>query len=123
MLGAGTKCGRRPNLISLGCFHFPVALNCAWVVISDGLYRVGGVVNVLKTSVGKGDTEEDVEWRSVMQWARTRQPLFQQQECPNEAGDTDSSEEEIKEVTYPQTLKPKGKTNQKTAEGAGQGRS
>ena len=57
--------GRRPDLISLGCIHLPVPLNCAWAVLSGGPYKVADVVNLLKTSVQKGDTEEDVEWRSV----------------------------------------------------------
>ena len=69
--------GRRPDLISLGCIHLPVLLNCAWGVLSDGAYNATDVVNLLKTSVRKGDTEEDVEWRSVMHWASTGQPLFQ----------------------------------------------
>ena len=102
--------GRCPNLITLGCIHLPVSLNCAWGVLSEGPYRAADVVNLLKTGVPKGDTDEDVEWRSVMQWASTGQP-FQQQEHPDEGGDTDSSEEEIEEVTGPQTPKPKGKTN------------
>ena len=63
--------GRRPELISLGCIHLPGALNCTWGVLSDGAYNAVDVVNLLKTSVRKGDTDEDVEWRSVMQWAST----------------------------------------------------
>ena len=58
--------GRRPDLISLGCIRAPVPLNCAQGVLSDGLYHAADVVYVLKTSVRKGDTEEDVEWQSVM---------------------------------------------------------
>ena len=63
--------GGRPDLISLGCIHLLVPLNCAWGVLSDGPYNAIDVVNLLKTSVRKGDTEEDVEWRSVMHWAST----------------------------------------------------
>ena len=69
------------------------------------------MVNVLKTSVRKGDTEEDIEWRSVMQWASTGQPLFQQQDSPDQAADADTSESTIEEVPNPQTPKPKGKTD------------
>ena len=83
--------GRRPDLISLGCIHLPVPLNCAWGVLCDGPYSAADVVNVPKTSVWKGDTEEDVERQSVMHWASTGQPLFQQQESLDEAGDADSS--------------------------------
>ena len=68
--------GRRPDLISLGCIHLPVPLNCAWGVLSDGPYNAADVVNLLKTSARKGDTEEDVDWRSVMHCASTRQLLF-----------------------------------------------
>ena len=68
--------GRRPNLISLGCIHLPPPLNCTWGVSSDGPYNTADVVNLLKTSIQKGDTEEDAEWRSVMHWASTGQPLF-----------------------------------------------
>ena len=102
--------GRRPDLISLGCIHLLVPLNCALGVLSDGPYNAADVVNLLKTSVRKGDTEEDFEWRSVMHWASTGQSLFQQQESPDHGGDADSSEE-IEEVTDPQTPKPKGKTD------------
>ena len=63
--------GRRPDLISLGCIHLSVPLSCAWGVLFDGPYNAADVVNVLKTSVRKGDTEKDVEWRSVMHWAST----------------------------------------------------
>ena len=76
--------GRRPDLSSPGCIHLPVALNCAWGVLSDCPYRVAGVVNLLKTSVRK-DTEEDVEWRSVMHLASTGQPPFWQQEACDQA--------------------------------------
>ena len=103
--------GRRPDLISLGCINLPVPLNCAWGVLPDGPYNAADVVNLLKTSVRKGDTEEDVEWRSVMHWARTGQPLFQQQESPDHAADADTSELEVEEVPDPQTPKPKGKTD------------
>ena len=58
--------GRRPDLISLGYIHLPVPLNCAWGVLSDCPYNAADVVNLLKTSVRKGDTEEEVEWQSVM---------------------------------------------------------
>ena len=102
--------GRRPDLISLGCIHLPVPLNCAWGVLSDGPYNAADVVNLLKTSVRKGDTEEDVEWQSVMHWASTGQPLFQQ-ESPDQAADADTSESEVEEVPDPQTPKPKGKTD------------
>ena len=101
--------GRRPDLISLGCIHLHVPLNCAWGVLSDGPYNAVDVVNLLKTSVRKGDTEEDVEWRSVMHWASTGHPLFQKQESPDQAGDADSSEEKVEEVPDPQTPKPNGK--------------
>ena len=106
-------CGycRRRDLISLGCIHLPVPLNCAWGVLSDGPYNAADVVNLLKTSVRKGDTEEDVEWRSVMHWASTGQPLFQQQESPDQAADADTSESQVEEVSDPQTPKPKGKTD------------
>ena len=69
------------------------------------------MVNLLKTSVRKGDTEEDVEWRSVMHWATTGQPLFQRHESPDQAGDADSSESEVKEVPDPQIPNPKGYTD------------
>ena len=71
---------RRPDKITLGCIPLPVPLNCAWGVLSNGPYNAADVVNPLKTSVRKGDTEEDVQWRSVIHWASTDQPLFQQQE-------------------------------------------
>ena len=74
--------GRRPDLISLGCIYLPVPLNCAWGVLSDGPYNAVDVVNQLKTSVRKGDMEQDVEWRSVMHRKSTGQPLFQPQEFP-----------------------------------------
>ena len=99
-------CGHRPNLISLGCSHLPVPFNCPWGVSFDGPYNEAEVVNLLKTSVRKGDTEEDVEWRRVMHWASTGDPLFLQQESPDEAGDTDNSELEVEEVPHPQTPKP-----------------
>ena len=83
--------GRRPDMISLGCIHLTVPLNCARGVLCDGPYNAANVVNLLKTSVRKGDTEEDVEWRSVMHWASTGQPLFQQ-ESPDQAADADTSE-------------------------------
>ena len=104
--------GRRPDLISLGYIHLPVPLNCAWGVLSDGPYNAADVVNLLKTSVRKGDTEEDVEWRSVMHWASTGQPMFQQQESHDQAADADTSESEVEEVPDPQTPKPKGKTDE-----------
>ena len=99
---------RRPDLISLGCIHLPVPLNCAWGVLSDGPYNAADVVNLLKTSVRKGNTEEDVEWQSVMHWASTGQPLLQRQESPDQAADADTSESEVEEVPDPQTSKPKG---------------
>ena len=98
-------------MITLGCIHLPVLLNCASVVLSEGPYRATDVVNHHKTSVRKADTDEDVEWWSVMQWASTCQPLFQQEEHLDEVGDADSAEEEIEEVTGPQTPLPKGKTD------------
>ena len=104
--------GRRPDLISLGCIHLLVPLNCAWGVLSDGPYNAADVVNLLKTSVRKGDTEEDVEWRSVTQWASTGQPLFRQ-ESPHQAADADTSESEVEEVPGPQTPKPKGRNTEK----------
>ena len=104
--------GRRPDLISLGCIHLLVPLNCAWDAPSDGPYNAADVVNLLKTSVRKGDTEEDVEWRSVMHWASTGQPLFQQ-ESPDQAGDADTNESEVEEVPDPQTPKPKGRNTDK----------
>ena len=58
--------GRRPDLINLGSIHLPFPLNRAWGVLSYGPYTAADVVNLLKPSVRKGDTEEDVEWRSVM---------------------------------------------------------
>ena len=103
--------GRRPHLISLGCIHLPIPLNCAWGVLFDGPYNAADVVNLLKTSVRKGDTEEDVEWRSVMHWASTGQPLFQRQESPDQAANADSSELQVEEVPDRQTPKPRGKTD------------
>ena len=103
--------GRRPDLISLGCIHLPVPLNCAWGVLSDGPYNAVDVVNLLKTSVRKGDTEEDIEWRGVMKGASTGQLLFQQHESPDQVAEADNSEEKVEEVMDPQTPKPKGKTN------------
>ena len=103
--------GHRPDLIFLGCIHLPVPLNCARGVLSDGPYNATDVVNVLKTSVRKGDTEEDVEWRSVMHWANTDQPLFQQQVSLDQVADADTSESEDEEVPDPQTPKPQGKTD------------
>ena len=104
--------GRRPDLISLGCIHLPVPLNCAWGVLSDGPYNAADVVNLLKTSVRKGDTEEDVEWRSVTHRASIGQPLFRQ-ESPDQAADADTSESEVEEVRDPQTPKPKGRNTEK----------
>ena len=98
--------GCRPDVISLCCIHLPVPLNCAWGVSSDAPYNASDVVNLLKTSVRKGDTEEDV----VMHLASRGQPLFQQHQSPAQASDADSSEAEIEAVTDPQTPKPKGKT-------------
>ena len=72
--------GRRPELIILGCIHLPVLWNYAWGVLSDGPYNAANVANLLKTSVRKGDTEDDVEWRNVMYWESMGQPLFQQHE-------------------------------------------
>ena len=70
--------GRRPDLINVGSIHLPVLLNCAWGILCIGPYNAADVVNVLKTSVRKGDTEQDVEWQSVMHWASTGRLLFQQ---------------------------------------------
>ena len=56
--------GCRPDLMSMGCIHLPVPLNCTWGVLSEGPYNATDVVNLVKTSVRKGDMEEDVEWRS-----------------------------------------------------------
>ena len=103
--------GRRPDLISRGCIHLPVLLDCAWGVLCDGPYNAVDVVNLPTTSIRKGDTEKDVEWRSVMHWASMGQPLFQQQESPDRAGEGDSSESEVEEVPDPQTAKPRGKTD------------
>ena len=69
------------------------------------------MANLMKTSVRKVDMKEDGQWRSVMQWASTGEPLFQQHESPQHAGDGDSGEEEVKEVTDLQTPKPQRKTN------------
>ena len=69
------------------------------------------MVNLLKTSARKGDTDEDAECRSVMYWASTGQPLFQQQESLDQAADADPSESKVDEVPYPLTPKPKGKTD------------
>ena len=118
MAGDASRClwalyyGRRPDLISLGCIYLPVPLNCAWGVLSDGPYNAADVVNLLKTSVRKGDTQEDVEWRSVTHWASTGQPLFRQ-ESPDQAADADTSESEVEEVPDPQTPKPKGRNTEK----------
>ena len=38
--------------------------------------NVADVVSLPKTIVRKGDTEEDGEWRSIMQWASIGQPPF-----------------------------------------------
>ena len=69
--------GRRPDWISSGCIHLPILLNFAWGLLSNGPYNAADVVNMLKTSVRKGETDEDVEWRSVMHRASTGQTLFQ----------------------------------------------
>ena len=69
--------GRRPDLIRVGCIHLPVPLNGAWGVLSQGFYNAADVVNMLKTSVWKGDAAEDVEWRSVMEWSSIGKPLFE----------------------------------------------
>ena len=58
--------GRRPDLITLGCIHLPVPLKCAWGVLSSGPYNAADVMNLLKTRVRIGDTEEDFDRRSVM---------------------------------------------------------
>ena len=102
---------RRPDLIILGRIHLPVPLNCAWGVISDGPYNAVDVVNLVKTSVQKGDTEEDAEWGSVTYWPSTGRPLFQQQGSPDHAGRVDCSAPEVEEVPDPETPKPKGKTD------------
>ena len=68
-------------------------------------------MNLLKASVHEGDTEEDVEWRSVMHWASTGQPPFHQQESLDQAADADSSESDVEGVPDLQTPKPKGKTD------------
>ena len=112
---------RRPDLISLGCIHLPVPLNCAWGVLPDGPHNAANLVNVLTTSVRKGDTEEDVEWRSVMHRASTSQPLFQRQESPDHTADTDTSESKVEEVPDPQTCQTKGENRQIPAEGAAKG--
>ena len=69
-------CVRHPDVMSLGYIHLLVPLNCAWGVLFDGPYNAANVVNLLKTSIRKGDTQEDFEWRSVMHSASTGQPLF-----------------------------------------------
>ena len=102
---------RPPSRPDLGCIHLPVRLNCAWGVLSAGPYNAPNVVNLSKTSVCKGDKQEDIEWRSVRHWASTSQPLFQQQESLDQAADAHSSELEVEEVPDPQTPKPKGKTD------------
>ena len=91
--------GSRPDLISLGCVHLPLPMNCAWGLLGDGRNNTANVVNVLKTSVHKGDMEEDVEWRSVMHWSSTGQPLFHQ--FPDQAADADTSESEVEEMRDP----------------------
>ena len=103
--------GRRPDLISLGCIHLHVPLNCAWGVLSHGPYNAADVVNLLETSVRKGDTEEYVEWLSVMHRASTGQRPFEQQESPDQTVDADTSESEVEEVRDPHTSKAKGKTD------------
>ena len=103
--------GRRPHLISLGCIHLPVPLNCSWCVLSYGPYVAADVVNLLKTRLRKGDTEEDGEWRSGTRWASTGRLLFQQQESPDQAADADKTGSEVEEVPDPQTPKPKGETD------------
>ena len=108
--------GSRPNVISLRCIYLPVPLNCAWGLLSDGPYNVADVVNLPKTSVRKGDKEEDVEWRSVMHLASTGQPLFQEQESPDQAADADTSVLEVEEVLDPQTPKPKGEIDKQRQE-------
>ena len=62
---------RHADLISLGCIHLPVALNCAWGVLYEGPDLAANVVNLRKV-----DTEEDVYRPSVMQWANRGHPLF-----------------------------------------------
>ena len=99
--------GRRPDVMSPGCIHLFVALNCAWGVLCDGPYNAADVVNLLKTSVRKGAKEEDVEWRSVTHSASTDQPLFEQQEFPDPAADADTSESKVEKVPDPQSPKPK----------------
>ena len=93
--------------MSPGCIHLPVPLNCSWGVLCDGPYNAAHVVTLLNPSVRKGGTEQDVEWRCVMHWASTGQPMFQQQESPDQAAEGQSSEEEIEDVTDPQAPKPK----------------
>ena len=46
-----------PDLRSLGYIPLPVPLNCAWGVLSDGPHNAAAVVNLLKISVRKADTE------------------------------------------------------------------
>ena len=50
--------GRRPDVISLGCIHLPIPLNCASGVLSDGPYNAADVVNLLKQASGKGTRSE-----------------------------------------------------------------
>ena len=101
--------GHRPDVISLGCIHLPVPLNCACGVLSYGPYNAADVVNLLKASVRKGHTEEDVEWRTVMHWASTGQPLFQQHESPDDAATADTSESEVRRCRI-QNSHTKGET-------------
>ena len=42
--------------------HLAVLLNYAWGVLFQGSCCATNVVNPLKRSVWKGDTEEDIEW-------------------------------------------------------------
>ena len=69
--------GRRPDLMSLGCIHLLVRLNCAWGVLSDGPHNAADVANLPRTSMRKGDRAEDVQRQSVIHLASTGQPLFQ----------------------------------------------
>ena len=68
-------------------------------------------VNLLQKTVRKGDTDEEIGWRSVMHCASTCEPLFQPHESPDQRGDADSNKEESEEVTDPQTPKLKGKAD------------
>ena len=110
-LCVGTVLPRPPRPDQCGPYSLACSVELRMGVSSEGPYNAADVVKLLKTSVRKGDTEEDVQWQRVMYLASTGQPLFQQKECPDQAADADSSESEVEEVPDLQTPKPKGKTD------------